>query len=91
MLSPFGWCVAAIVVLGLLPNAYVDVGPTNKKYAELAKRRGVTFLDCASRGMNPNDKTLFKDGTHPTAAGHELIMRCLKPELFLGLMYGRMA
>ena len=66
-----------IVVLGLLPNAYVNVVPTNVKYAALAKRRGVTYLDCG-RGMNPSDKKLFKDGTHPTAAGHDVVLRCLK-------------
>lgn len=69
-----------IVVLSMLPIVDYDVVPTNAKYAALAATQGAAYIDCTA-GMDPTDTELFEDGIHPTPAGHEKVLACLRPAL----------
>lgn len=71
------WPTTKFAVMALLPNVHLDTRPTSRKYRELAKRQGVLYVDCG-KGMNAANKGEFKDGTHPTAAGQDAILKCLR-------------
>lgn len=76
------WPTSQIYVLALLPNAFerekgFNVAATNKKYQDIAKRQNVAFLDCGGT-VNPRDKKVMADGTHPTAAAQDKVLACLK-------------
>lgn len=78
------WCRAAypstrLVLMALLPalRQFGDVGAANAKYRALAQRLGVRFADCG-RGLDPADKSLYSDGLHPTAKGHDAVLACLR-------------
>jgi hypothetical protein len=68
-----------LYVMGLVPNAHVDVGPVNDRYRRVVTEvPGVSYIDC-SVGLNAKDKTLFGDGTHPTSFAYDrVILPCLK-------------
>lgn len=68
-----------LVLMALLPatrNAG-DVGAANSTYRAIAQRLGITFAECG-QGMDANDKNLYRDGLHPTAAGHDIVLKCLR-------------
>ena len=76
------WPTTQIYILALLPNAFerefkFNVAATNKKYRDIAKRQNVGFLDCGG-AIDPRDKKIMKDGTHPTARGQDKVLACLK-------------
>ena len=67
-----------IVLMALLPVAWrTDLANYNQKLRAIAQRQGITFLECG-QAMDPNDKKLYSDGLHPVAAGHEIVLPCLK-------------
>lgn len=68
-----------LVLMALLPasNPGLDVRGTNRLYADLAKRLGIVFAQCG-QSMDPDDTTLYSDGLHPTAAGHDVVLACLR-------------
>lgn len=77
-----GWMRAAmpsskIVLLGLLPNSVVNVAATNRNFARVAAKHGVTFSSCGS-DLNPHNPAHFKDGTHPASEGYRRLFSCLK-------------
>lgn len=78
-----GWMRAAmpsskIVLLGLLPNTLANVGATNRNYAKVAAKHGVTFATCGS-DLNPRNPAHFTDGTHPASEGYRRLLACLRP------------
>ena len=78
LLAPAPAPPSQIAVMGLLPIVGADVAPTNARYAALAAAQGALFVDCTA-GMDPTDYRLFEDGIHPTAAGQEMVVACLRP------------
>lgn len=62
-----GWLQAAmpgtptVLLLALPPAAGVDVAPTNERFAELAERRGATYVDC-TQGLEAGDLRFYSDG-----------------------------
>lgn len=78
-----GWVRAAMpgtkaLLMGILPFRGVDLRQVNKKYAQVAKRNGATFLDCG-RFYDPTDKRVSYDYGHPTVAGQKIILDCMLP------------
>lgn len=65
-----------ISLLSLLPNAVVDVFPTNAVYAAIARHLGVAFVDCTV-GLDAKNKAHFGDGTHPSQQGYRRLFECL--------------
>jgi hypothetical protein len=68
-----------LVLLALVPNAAVDVDPVNKQYQQLVKNiDNSIYADCGA-GLDPLDKTLYADGTHPTTLAYErTILPCVR-------------
>jgi hypothetical protein len=56
------------------------VADANRRYAELARRRGAAFLDCG-RGLDPENTTLFADGLHLKREGLQLLLACMRTGL----------
>lgn len=78
------WCRAAypstrLVLMALLPASrqFGDVSGANRTYRAIAQRLGITFADCGA-GMNPSRRELYSDGLHPTAQGHDVVLRQLR-------------
>lgn len=69
-----------VALLALLPTTEADVAPTNRRYAELAARWGIPLLRCGQE-MDPTDAGLFSDGLHPSSAGQERILACVRDAL----------
>lgn len=65
-----------LVLLALLPNSVANVRPVNQQYESLARKLGITYLDC-TRTMDPNDTNMLGDGTHPAAKGYAHLLSCL--------------
>ncbi len=63
-----------VFVMALVVNRDVDVGPTNARYRALADKRGVEFIDCPKLDL----KRHFSDGTHPNAAGQDIMLKCIR-------------
>lgn len=72
------WPDSKILLLGVLPNKFVDVNPTNAKYKKIAEKHGVQYVSCGS-DMVPTNTKDFKDGTHPAPDGYHKLYSCLKP------------
>lgn len=72
------WPDSKIILLGLLPNKFVDVGPTNARYKKIAEKHGVQYSLCGT-DMVPTSTKDFKDGTHPATHGYHKFYSCLKP------------
>lgn len=72
------WPDTKVILLNVLPNATVKVGPTNAKYKRLAEKYGVQFATCGA-DINPTDTSQLKDGTHPAPAGYHKVYSCLRP------------
>jgi hypothetical protein len=66
-----------VYVVALLPNKIKNVSSINAKYRAIARDQGVKYVECG-QDMDPNDTSLFKDGTHPTARGQDRVLRCLR-------------
>jgi lysophospholipase L1-like esterase len=66
-----------LVLMALLPTVYHDTSRANALYRNVASRLDVTFVGCGQQ-LNPRDKTAFRDGIHPAAAGHDAVLRCLR-------------
>lgn len=67
-----------LVLLNILPDDRSDVTATNTQYKALAQKLGIVFSTCGS-SLNPRDKNLFSDGTHPAPAGYRAVFQCLRP------------
>lgn len=83
------WPESKIFLIGLYPNTHesefkfkTTVADINKQYAQVAARQGATFIDCGSK-INMADKKMSTDGTHPTAAGHEKLLPCIRAAMNL--------
>lgn len=79
------WWAAAhprtkVVLLALLPSSGYSVAAANRRYRQLAARRRVTYKDCGGV-INAKDPAILYDGTHPTPAAMELLLRCLAPTI----------
>lgn len=68
-----------LVLMALLPTSRLDreVGETNRLYKALASKLGIVFAECG-QDMDADDTTLYSDGLHPTAAGHDVVLKCLR-------------
>ena len=68
-----------LVLMALLPTsrAGLDVRGTNRLYSDLAKRLGIVYAECG-QDMDPDDTSLYSDGLHPTAGGHDVVLKCLR-------------
>jgi lysophospholipase L1-like esterase len=71
------WPTSRLILVGILPNAFVSVKEANKKYEKLSKKYGFEYTSCGSQ-MNPKDKKLFGDGTHPAPDGYHVLYSCLR-------------
>lgn len=67
-----------LLLLGLTPTTAHDTRAANRRYRRLARERGIPFVRCGA-GIDPSDASLILDGTHPTEAGGNIIVRCLGP------------
>lgn len=72
------WPESKIILLGLMPNKFVDVSPTNARYKKIAEKHGVQYALCGTDMVATNTKD-FKDGTHPATDGYHKFYSCLKP------------
>ena len=66
-----------IVLVGLLPNKFADVGATNTAYQALAAKYGVTYSNCG-HSMNPADATQTADGVHWLPAMQTRYLKCIQ-------------
>ena len=68
-----------LVLMALLPTSRPDrkVAETNRQYKALASKLGIVFAECG-QDMDADDTTLYSDGLHPTAAGHDVVLKCLR-------------
>lgn len=68
-----------LVLMALLPTSRVDrkVAETNRRYKALASKLGIVFAECG-QDMDADDTSLFSDGLHPTTAGHDAVLKCLR-------------
>lgn len=71
------WPTTRFILLNILPNAFVSVKEANRKYEKLSQKYGFEYVTCGST-LDPNDKKLFKDGTHPAPDGYHAIYSCLR-------------
>lgn len=78
------WCRNAypsthLVLMALLPvsRQFGDVASANRAYRALAQRMGIAFVECG-QSLDPTDTSLFSDGLHPTARGHDIVLKCLR-------------
>lgn len=67
-----------IVLLGILPCSSVSVSATNRRYEALARKHGITYSNCGS-DIDPNNRSLSVDGTHPAPGGYRRLFACLRP------------
>jgi hypothetical protein len=77
------------ILIGLLPNNLGAARNANRvkanaNYKLLAKKFGMQYVDI-SKGLVPADKKQFFDGTHPTAAGYEILYSNLQPYVMAAL------
>ena len=66
-----------IVLVGLLPNKFAEVGATNTAYQVLAAQHGVTYSNCG-HSMNPADATQTADGVHWLPAMQTRYLKCIQ-------------
>lgn len=58
----------------------VDTASANTRLQALARKHGFGWLTCGT-SLDPMDRRVFSDGLHPTAAGHDMILTCLKASI----------
>lgn len=71
----------ALIVWAPLPATLDRYAPTKLQYTQAAPRYrqlGAQYTNCGEY-LNPANKTLFKDGLHPAAAGYDALFRCMQP------------
>lgn len=68
-----------LVLMALLPATRGHNNPktANPVLRQMAQRANVTFAECG-QAMNPSDTRLYSDQLHPTAAGYDVVLPCLK-------------
>ena len=72
-----------VLVWAPLPSTLGRYKPMGKQYNRAASRYqqlGARYSTCGA-GLNLADKTLFKDGLHPVAAGYDVLFSCLQPRV----------
>lgn len=52
----------------------------NRAFQAMAKRRGVTFLQCG-QDINPNNEADLYDGLHPTVPAMRKLLGCMAPTI----------
>ena len=68
-----------LVLMALLPatRGHNNPNTANPILRQLAQRLGITFAECG-QSMNTRDARLYSDELHPTAAGYDIVLPCLK-------------
>lgn len=66
-----------VLLFALLPEnkgrGYVQ---KNAAYKAIARELGVAFAECG-QSLDPDDRTLFSDGLHPTDKGYDQLLPCM--------------